>query len=259
MTLPLSEHQRTVAAAELDRQEALREHIVIALTGAHAYGFPSPDSDLDLKGVHVLPTRALVGLSRPDDHASSLKVVEGVELDYASNEIGQVLAGVLRGIGSYLERILGPWIMRASPDHAELAALVRGALCKRVHAHYRGFARGQLREAVASGTPTAKRMLYVLRTALTGTRLLATGELVTDLTALMDEHGFGHARELLEIKRMGERTPLPEELATRWLGEVERVFEVLDSALTTSVLPDESPNVDAVDAWLVALRRRRFD
>jgi predicted nucleotidyltransferase len=259
MTLPLSEHQRTVAAAELDRQEALREHIVIALTGAHAYGFPSPDSDLDLKGVHVLPTRALVGLSRPDDHASSLKVVEGVELDYASNEIGQVLAGVLRGIGSYLERILGPWIMRASPDHAELAALVRGALCKRVHAHYRGFARGQLRDAVASGTPTAKRMLYVLRTALTGTRLLATGELVTDLTALMDEHGFGHARELLEIKRMGERTPLPEELATRWLGEVERVFEVLDGALATSVLPDESPNVDAVDAWLVALRRRRFD
>lgn len=259
MTLPLTEHQRTVAAAELDRQDEAREHIVIALTGAHAYGFPSPDSDLDLKGVHVLPTRMLVGLTRPEAHASSMKVVEGVELDYASNEIGQVLAGVLRGIGSYLERILGPWIMRASPDHPELAALVRGALCKPVHAHYRGFARGQLREAVASGAPTAKRMLYVLRTALTGTRLLATGELVTDLTALMDEHGFGHARELLEIKQIGERTPLPEAVATRWVVEVERVFEVLDGALATSVLPDEAPNTADIDAWLIALRRRRFD
>lgn len=258
MTLPLTEHQRTVADAELDRHEAKREHLVIALTGAHAYGFPSPDSDLDLKGVHVLPTRMLVGLTRPDDHASAMSVVEGVELDYASNEIGQVLAGVLRGIGSFIERILGPWIMRSSPEHAELAALVRGALCKRVHAHYRGFAHGQLREAIASGAPTAKRMLYVLRTALTGTRLLARGELVTDLTALMDDYDFGHARELLDIKRTGERTALPSEVATRWLGEVERVFEVLDAARAASVLPDESPNVAEIDAWLVELRRRRF-
>ncbi|MFO0636960.1 MAG: nucleotidyltransferase domain-containing protein [Nannocystaceae bacterium] len=259
MTLPLTDHQRTVADAELDRQDAAREHLVIALTGAHAYGFPSPDSDLDLKGVHVLPTRALVGLTRPDAHASAMKLVEGVELDYASNEIGQVLAGVLRGFGSYIERILGPWIMRASPDHAELAALVRGALCRRVHAHYRGFAQGQLREAIAAGTPTAKRLLYVLRTALTGTRLLARGELVTDLTALMDEHGFGHARELLAIKQQGERTPLPVEVATRWLAEADGVFELLDRALASSVLPDEPPNVAEIDAWLIALRRRRFD
>lgn len=259
MTLPLSEHQLTIASAALDVEEAAREHIVIALTGAHAYGFPSPDSDLDLKGVHVLPTRRLVGLSRPDDHASRAEIIEGVEIDYASNEIGQVLAGLARGIGSYVERILGPWMVRTSADHAELAALARGALSRRVHAHYRGFASGQRREAVASGTPTAKRVLYVLRTALTGTHLLATGELVTDLCALMDDHGFGQARELLEIKRTGERAPLPETVATRWLAELDRVFEILDDARARSVLPDEAPNVAELDAWLIALRRRRFD
>jgi hypothetical protein len=33
-----------------------------AISGAHLYGFPSPDSDYDLRGVHVLPLREVVGL-----------------------------------------------------------------------------------------------------------------------------------------------------------------------------------------------------
>src|ERR671923_91003 len=32
------------------------------VSGAHLYGFPSPDSDVDLRGVHVLPPRELLGL-----------------------------------------------------------------------------------------------------------------------------------------------------------------------------------------------------
>ena len=29
------------------------------ISGAHLYGFPSPDSDFDLRGVHLLPLTAL--------------------------------------------------------------------------------------------------------------------------------------------------------------------------------------------------------
>ena len=32
------------------------------ISGAHLYGFPSPDSDFDLRGVHVLPLKDVVGL-----------------------------------------------------------------------------------------------------------------------------------------------------------------------------------------------------
>jgi predicted nucleotidyltransferase len=255
---PITEHQARTAAHALDAEEAERAHLVIALTGAHAYGFPSPDSDLDLKGVHVEPTGRLVGLSRPAEHASRMQIVDGVELDYASNEIGQVLAGLLRGYGSYYERLLGMWILRTSADHAALVPLVERSFSRRVYAHYHGFATGQFREAEASGAPTAKKLLYVLRTGLTGTHLLATGRLVTDLTALMDEHGFGAARELLAIKRTGERTQLPADVATRWLAESRRVFELLDAARAQSPLPEEAPNVAELEAWLVDLRRRRF-
>ncbi|MDX2010186.1 MAG: nucleotidyltransferase domain-containing protein, partial [Myxococcaceae bacterium] len=45
----LTPHQLTVATRFLDEQAKAREHLVVSLSGAHAYGFPSPDSDLDLK------------------------------------------------------------------------------------------------------------------------------------------------------------------------------------------------------------------
>ncbi len=259
MMLPLSEHQQLIAERVLDEESVARHHLVIALTGAHAYGFPSPDSDLDLKAVHILPTRRLVGLTRPDEHASRAEIVEGVEIDYGSNEIGQVLAGLLRGYGSYLERIFGMWTIRTGPDLEELRRLASGALSRRVHAHYHGFATSQLKAAAEASAPSAKKLLYVLRTGLTGTHLLLTGEIVTDLTVLMDEHGFGEARELLEIKRSGERASLPRDVAERWLGRAARVFELLESARVRSVLPEEPSNREAMDAWLVALRRRRFE
>ena len=36
--------------------------IFATISGAHLYGFPSPDSDYDLRGCHVLPAREVVGL-----------------------------------------------------------------------------------------------------------------------------------------------------------------------------------------------------
>ena len=37
------------------------------ISGAHLYGFPSPDSDFDLRGAHILPVEAVVGLEVKDE------------------------------------------------------------------------------------------------------------------------------------------------------------------------------------------------
>src|ERR1700754_834582 len=103
----LTPEQAEVARVFVAARERERKHLVIYLSGAHAYGFPSPDSDLDLKCVHIAPTRALVALSPPDDPPDRIDIVEGVELDYGSNELSPVLRGALKGNGNYLERILG--------------------------------------------------------------------------------------------------------------------------------------------------------
>lgn len=37
------------------------------VSGAHLYGFPSRDSDVDLRGAHLLPAAEVVGLRKGPD------------------------------------------------------------------------------------------------------------------------------------------------------------------------------------------------
>ena len=80
--LGLSEHQATIGDRVIAEEEAKREHLVVYLSGAHAYGFPSPDSDLDLKCIHIAPTGALVGFEPPAVTFDRAEIIEGVEIDY---------------------------------------------------------------------------------------------------------------------------------------------------------------------------------
>lgn len=42
------------------------------VSGAHLYGFPSRDSDVDLRGAHLLPAADLVGLREPEETRSRM-------------------------------------------------------------------------------------------------------------------------------------------------------------------------------------------
>jgi predicted nucleotidyltransferase len=160
----LTPAQQPVARAFIAEREAERRHLVVYLSGAHAYGFPSPDSDLDLKCIHIGPTRTLVGLDPPREPDDRIEVRDGVELDYGSNELGPVLRGVLKGNGNYLERILGTLVLGGDPTLlASLRPLVQATLSRRVGKHYGGFATSQIR--AFDEEPTAKRALYVLEPA----------------------------------------------------------------------------------------------
>ena len=251
----LTKEQASVARAVLAEEAARRDHVVVYLSGAHAYGFPSPDSDLDLKAIHLAPTESLLGLRPPTLTHDRMGFVEGVEIDYTSNEAGTVLAGILKGNGNFLERVLGTCTVLTSPLHDELRPLVRRCLSRKVHAHYRGFATSQLRALTAS--PTVKKTLYVLRTTLTGTHLLRTSELVTDVTELLDSYGFAEAHELVAAKLRGERTTLTTPERERWQTTLTRAFAALDEAEPTSVLlPEPDPaHAAALEAWLIAARR----
>jgi uncharacterized protein len=248
--------QRTIAERVIAEESRERDHLVVYLSGAHAYGFPSPDSDLDLKAIHIAPTRTLVGLRGDSPARDRMEVIEGVEIDYTSNELAHALRGVLQGNGNFIERILGATALASAPLLAELRPIVSRSLSRRVHRHYRGFATSQLHEAEKKST--VKRVLYVLRTTLTGIHLLSTGRLVTDVTALLDDHGFGAARELVARKRAGEATPLAGDELERWRGELARAFTLLDAAEQASELPLEPSNTDELEAWLLAVRRKSW-
>ncbi|CAN5722777.1 nucleotidyltransferase domain-containing protein [soil metagenome] len=251
----LTEHQATVARAFLADRERERRRLAIYLSGAHAYGFPSPDSDLDLKCVHVAPTSDLVGITPVEDSPERIQVVDGVELDYGSNELAPVLRGIIKGNGNFLERILGDLILGGDAKLlAEARTICRPLLSRRIVHHYRGFANSQLK--LFDEKPTAKRALYVLRTAATGRHLLAHGEVITDVSRLT---AFVPAEieELHVIKRRAERQQLQPERVSTWRERLASALAAIDSGYATSILPPEPP-ADAIasaDEWLREVRR----
>ena len=233
------------------------EILHVGLVGAHYYGFPSPDSDLDLKGIHLAPTPAMLGLAPPPDTHDVLEVFEGVEHDLTTHEVQKALALLLRGNGNVLERLMTPLQLVEGPDLEALRALAEGALSKRFGAHYRGYFGGMCREHARAEEPRAKTLLYAYRVALTGVHLLRTGEVVGDVTETARAHGIADVEELVAYKReAGEKAPLPADLDAKHRARWPSLEAMLEDALAETALPDEPANVDAVDAWLVNRRLR---
>jgi predicted nucleotidyltransferase len=251
----LTEHQRAVTARALAQEAARRTHVVVSLSGAHAYGFPSPDSDLDLKCVHLAPTRVLLGFPRTPPPAERLEVIDGVEFDYSSNELGGVLYGLLKGNGNYFERFLSRFAVSTGPGFEALVPVISRALSTRVARHYAGFATQQREAWRATGQTSTKKLLYVVRTTLTGVHVLLTGALETDVTLLAPRYGLDDVLELVEQKRRGEQSALPPALAEKWGARVEGLFTRLTEAERNSVLPPEAPNADELEAALIELRQ----
>ena len=55
------------------------------VSGAHLYGFPSPDSDWDVRGVHVVPAEEAVGLAEIEE-AIEIAREEEIELDLVTHD-----------------------------------------------------------------------------------------------------------------------------------------------------------------------------
>lgn len=230
------------------------ELVQCGITGAHFYGFPSPDSDLDMKGIHLASTEQVLGLGPVIESHDALLDFEGVEHDLTTHEAARAIGLLLRGNGNLLERILSP-LQLVEPDE-ELQALARGCIAKSFASHYRGFFGGMQREHKIE--PTAKKMLYSYRVALTGVHLLRTGELVGDLRALGPEYGYD-VDALIKTKNEGEEhggleQGLDEDARKRW-PDLEAA---LADALESSALPDQPPNRAAFDSWLIARRRAQI-
>jgi len=235
------------------------EVLLCGVTGSHHYGFPSPDSDLDLKGIHLAETRSLLGLDTPRETFDRLEMFEGVECDLTLHEASKALGLLLRGNGNVLERILSPYQLYRSDAVEELRELARGAICRRFFDHYRGYFTGMRREHEREDPPRAKSLLYSYRVALTGAHLLRTGDLVADLRVTAPEHGFDDILEVVELKTQSrEKATLEQDVDARHRARWPDLERALREAHDASGLPDEPPNRGALSDWLVRMRMARL-
>src|SRR4051812_43663235 len=113
--------------------------LFVTISGAHLYGFPSPDSDYDLRGVHILPAREVLGLGPLRETLESEGIEEGVEIDLVSHDAGKFFRLLLKNNGYVLEQLFSPLVVRTSPEHEELKAIARGCITRNHVHHYLGF------------------------------------------------------------------------------------------------------------------------
>ena len=246
----------------LDRLRVLAENalahptLLVSVSGAHLYGFASADSDVALRGAHLLPIPALLGLAPPKETVTRTWDDAGLEIDLVSHDLGKFIRLLLEQNGNYLEQLYSPLVVVDSPWAEELRELVKqGTIARHVYHAYAGYARGQWkmwREEAQSGAPRLKPLLYAYRVSLTGRHLLRTGEVNANLAELAPVYGYGHLLELIAAKQAEKETfPLPVEEHEQALAGLQ---DDLTDAFAASPLPEKPTNRAALNDFLVRTR-----
>ncbi len=225
------------------------------ISGAHLYGFPSPDSDYDLRGVHILPLREVVGLEMGRETIEQSEVQQKLELDLVTHDIKKFFGLLLKRNGYVLEQLYSPLIVQTSPEHEELKAIAPGCITRYHSHHYLGFAQTQWRLFEKENPPRVKPLLYVYRVLLTGIHLMQTGEVEANLAKLNEKFQLSYVPELIERKLTGaEKSKLSDADIQFHQQEYLRLVKTLETASQQSHLQEE-PNVrEALNDLLVRTR-----
>jgi uncharacterized protein len=225
------------------------------ISGAHLYGFPSPDSDFDLRGVHVLPLPEVVGLHTGPETVERSGVRDGMELDLVTHDAAKFFRLLLRKNGYVLEQLLSPLVVRTTPEHAELVALAPGCVTRHHVYHYLGFAETQWNLFAKENPPRVKPLLYVYRVLLTGLHLMRTGRVEANLVTLNDEYKLPQVPDLIARKLTGvEKGTLSGADVAFHADEYHLLRAELVEAGEQSTLPEAPTSGPALHDLLVRLR-----
>ena len=93
--------------------------VFATISGAHLYGFPSPDSDFDLRGCHLLPVREVVGLDLGRETVETSAKDDSFELDLVTHDARKFFGLLLRKNGYVLEQLYSPLVVHTTPEHEE--------------------------------------------------------------------------------------------------------------------------------------------
>lgn len=226
------------------------------ISGAHLYGFPSPDSDYDLRGAHVLPVENVVGLTVENETLEDARIIEGLEMDIVSHDVKKFFSMLLKKNGYVLEQLFSPLIVRTTPEHAQLREIAKGSITRHHAHHYFGFAETQWNLFFKESPRRVKPLLYVFRVLLTGIHLMRTGVVNANLLELNVDAKLGFIDQLIALKNSGENVSLAESDVSFYHSEYERLRVELQTAIDTSSLretPEESAR-EALNDLLIQVR-----
>lgn len=225
------------------------------VSGSHLYGFPSVDSDIDLRGCFRAPLRAVIGLKTPPETVEPKGTVSGREVEAVSHEVGKYLRLMCKHNGYVLEQVFSPLVVAGAEFLAQLRPLAARCVTRHCYHHYSGFLQTQRKLMDKEPALRAKTLLYAYRVVLTGIHLLETGEVEPHLPTLNERFRLSFIGELIARKAAAETGPLDGADRAFHFAQLDEWGARLDAAFTASTIPENAP-VDELHRFLVDLRLR---
>jgi uncharacterized protein len=230
--------------------------LFVTVSGAHLYGFPSSDRDVDLRGCHLLPLSDVVGLELPDQTLERKTVDNGTEVESVSHDVGKYFRLLVRNNGYILEQIFSPIVVLGQDFLAELRPLAQRCITRHHYHHYRGFYATQRKLIDKEERKRAKPVLYAYRVLMTGIHLLRTGEVEANLLRLNEGFHLEFLDDLVARKVRAENTSADD---LDWPFHAARLAELegqLGQAFQKSKLPEDRDR-KPVHQFLVDARLER--
>lgn len=247
--------------------EKVRQHprplIFATVSGAHLYGFPSPDSDYDLRGAHVLLLPEVAGLDIAMETIEisnkATMAADGIEFDIVSHDVRKFFTLMLKKNGYVLEQLYSPLVIHTTPEHEELKQIGRACITRHHAYHYLGFAQTQWKLFDKERPRRVKPLLYVYRVLLTGIHLMRSGVIEANLLHLNCDFRLPYIQDLVDRKLSGaEKSALPDADIAFHQSEYDRLTRELDAARDTSTLPEAPTARAALNDLLVRIRMATF-
>lgn len=225
------------------------------ISGAHLYGFPSANSDYDLRGVHILPLEQIIGLTTGQETIEFSEHRDDIELDLVTHDVKKFFTLLLKRNGYVLEQLYSPLVVHTTDEHQELKTIAQSCITRHHSHHYLGFVKTQWRLFQKENPPRAKPLLYTYRVLLTGIHLMRTGQIEANLTVLNQDFNLPYLPELIDRKVTGaEKESLPKADISFHEKEYIRLKAVLESASEQSHLPDSPTAQAALNDLLIRIR-----
>lgn len=250
--LPLDE-LRAIALRELASGGG--KPLFVTISGAHLYGFASPDSDFDVRGCHLMPIEAVLSIAVRRETLEYTGVEEGREIDFVSHDAAKFFRMMLKKNGYVMEQIFSPLVVIGGPDLEELRGIAQGCITRHIVHHYRGFFENQMTLFEKEEVKRAKTLLYAYRVLLTGIHVLKTGVIEANLPRLLDRYPVAGVQDLRAAK-VKEKAGIGGSDLAAHVRSLEELKAQLEQAFTESKLPEEPQQAAALDRFLVSLRLR---
>jgi predicted nucleotidyltransferase len=221
------------------------ENIILeGITGSTAYGLATKDSDVDIKGVYLLPTKEVLKIGFDPQHTTK----DHVDPDWVYHEVGKFMKLVINGNPTVTELLfLDEYTVLAPVGQLLIDNRSAFLSTKAVMNAYRGYAFSQAKrlnnrtEQGLDGYDSslknrfAKHTRHCFRLLMQARQLLETGTLDVKVTPEQREYLF----------MMGEKT------ADEVVDEFMRQDAEFDNI--KSVLPDK-PDMDTLNNLLYEIR-----